>query len=722
MFASDPRPHRVWALLLLLCPAGAAAGPIFVTGHYDAERVEVRIAKPKAADASYQVRFGRAEVEIDDDSVRSRRESIIAGPADSGPELVGLLPLSAASPIDVAVQIDGRAVSGHTLDAADAATLYAGLARNTDDSRWLALAGRPVHVLPGVRLGKRSHVVVEILHPLGKTSGFDRVEVSMPAVGFARGPARRFTVTATYTGRRPLRAITSPTHDVEIERNGARGATVRLALDEVTDGEPLVLLSVRDDDAVGLRVLTHRAEGEPHGYFLLVGSPTGDGDDRAPPPKDLILVLDTSGSMRGEKMAQARVAIADCIDRLGAEDRFNLITFGSEVRQFRPGPVAATPEARAQARTFVDELVALGRTHMSGALAAAFGDADDTGRPRAVIFVTDGAPTAGELDPEKIIAALPAADAAGHNRVFVLGVGHDVNTHLLDRLAERSGGSTIYVAPEDALDEKMAALYDRLSAPALADLDLDFGNLEVVDRNPRHLPPLFRGETLLVVGRYRGGGHHQITLKGRVEGQTRSHGLEAEFAETARPEHDFIAALWAARRVGALLRDIRLEGPTPAAIEEVVELSRSFGILTEYTRFLGDADAPVGAAEAQQRAESLLVGARVHTAGSWAVRQADNEQTLRHKVATSNEANRYVDRRGKKRKAANIKKIGRRAFYKRDGRWVEAADGKKRESRRVRKFSPEYMELVRDNADFAKAQALDADVSMSVDNAQIEVY
>ncbi|MCA9557474.1 MAG: VWA domain-containing protein, partial [Myxococcales bacterium] len=501
-----------------------------------------------------------------------------------------------------------------------------------------------------------------------------------------------------------------------------RTAEVRLGIDRATaDGDWTVMWAV-DEAPLGLRLLTHRDDDAAGGWFALIGNPTG-GDGAAPIAKDVVLALDTSGSMRGEKMEQARLAVEAVLDRLGPQDRFDIVAFGTEVRTFAGRPVARDPQTVERARGFVEELVAFGRTNIADALDAALADpAPD--RPRIVLFLTDGTPTAGLLEPEKIVDGLPKR-GEGQARIFAFGVGHDVNTHLLDSIAERTGGDTTYVDPGEAIDVKVAALYEGLSHPVLEDVAVDFGDLKVDAVHPMRIPLLFRGQDVFILGRYTGAGRHTLTLRGTVQGKPQQHAVTADFPGGAQPENGFVATLWATRRVGELLRRMRLadgDVDRQKTLAEIVELSRRFGILTEYTAFIADSDAPIDADEANRMASELLVRANQQQSGQWAVRQADNESALRKRTVASTAGNFYRDKQGKTRKGEKVRMMQGRAWYKRDGRWVEAEDGKERKHRRVKKFSKAYMDLVRENADFAEAQRLDGDMTINLGDEQVEVY
>jgi len=437
-------------------------------------------------------------------------------------------------------------------------------------------------------------------------------------------------------------------------------------------------------------------------------------------------VLDTSGSMRGEKIEQARAAIDYCLEHLNPGDRFNVVTFGTDVRGFRDDLVARTPETVAAAREFVDAVVANGRTNIAGALAKALAGKSEAGRPRIVIFLTDGAPTAGELNPERILEAVKKANTGGA-KVFVMGVGHDVNAHLLDQLAELTDGSSEYVAPREELDAKIAALYDRLSHPVLSAAAVSFGDLTTSAVLPPRLPVLFKGSEIMMVGRYREGGRHTFTVSGTLAGEPVKYTVTADLpgadAKVAGSANEFLAPLWATRQIGYLLQEIRLHGEKKELIEEVVRLSKQYGIVTEYTEFLAHAGAPLAQEEVYREAAGRLSAARAEKAGQWAVNQAFNDKALQGRAFAGGGgmANTYRDRKGAVTEARNISQVGRRAYYLQDGQWVDADEPGDRKTRVVKLFSPEYFELLRTSPEFAQAQRLGWALSVNVGLERIVV-
>ena len=291
-------------------------------------------------------------------------------------------------------------------------------------------------------------------------------------------------------------------------------------------------------------------------------------------------MFDTSGSMDGEKVSQAKAAATYVLDHLGEGDRFNIVSFNTATRLFAEKPVSLS--RRGEGREFVKRLTAQGSTDINRALLEAVAGADKE-RPTVVIFMTDGLPTVGEKNPDRIVANVTSS-APKSVRLFAFGVGSDVDTVLLDQLSSSLRGTSAYVRPGQKIDEEVSGFYAKVSSPVLTDVKLDVQGVRVEELYPYPLPDLFAGNQLVIAGRYRQGGPATIRLSGLVNGQPQSYTYNGTFA--ARGGDDFIARLWAQRKIGYLLAQIRLSGAKDELVKEVVALSTRYGIVTPYTSFL----------------------------------------------------------------------------------------------------------------------------------------
>ena len=308
---------------------------------------------------------------------------------------------------------------------------------------------------------------------------------------------------------------------MEIKRNGPNKATVAYEAAEVQPDTDFALYFAPEKDEVGLNLVTYKTPGED-GYFLLLASPGMDAKDRQVVLKDVVFVLDTSGSMSGKKITQAKKALEFCVENLNDGDHFELVRFSTEVEPLFDQLVDASPAHRAKAEDFIKDLKANGATAIDDALHKALSlRLADSARPFVIIFLTDGMPTIGVTDEDQILANVKQNDA-GRTRIFCFGIGTDVNTHLLDKLTEQSRGSSQYVLPEEDIEVKVSSFFAKIKEPVLANPTLQFtGDIRATKLYPASLPDLFKGEQLVLAGRYSGHGSSAVIIEGMVNGATR---------------------------------------------------------------------------------------------------------------------------------------------------------------------------------------------------------
>jgi Ca-activated chloride channel family protein len=310
--------------------------------------------------------------------------------------------------------------------------------------------------------------------------------------------------------------------------------------------------------------MTYKEAGEP-GYFLALISPKTEFQQEEILGKRITFVIDNSGSMAGERMKVAKDALKYCVQRLNPQDRFNVIRFATDVEALFPAPAEARGEAIQKAVSFVDAMEALGGTAIDDAMRLALKDGEKAGGsngPHLVMFITDGQPTIGETSEEAIARNATAGNKA-KSRVFTFGVGEDLNARLLDKLAADGHGASDYVKGGEDFEAKLSGFYDKVSYPVLADVALDLSGMSAYDVYPRKLPDLFKGSQLVVLGRYRTAGDLKVTLTGMVNGSPKKFEYGTTTFAKAHKSEDFIPRLWAIRKVGYLLEEIRLRGEKP---------------------------------------------------------------------------------------------------------------------------------------------------------------
>jgi Ca-activated chloride channel family protein len=484
------------------------------------------------------------------------------------------------------MEIDGKFVEAELLAADKARSIYEGIVRSMRDPALLEYAGQDVfkvRIFP-IEPNSRKRVALSFTQLLKSDSGLVTYSLPLGTQKYSAAPVKNVSVKVELETARPLKAVYSPSHKVEVRRDGERRATAGFEGADVAPDADFTLYFSAEQDAIGLSLLTQRQSGED-GYFLLLASPGADTKDAKPMPKDVAFVLDTSGSMAGKKLEQAKKALQFCVENLAAGDRFEVIRFSTEAEALFNALTEANTANRAKASDWVTALKPIGGTAIDEALKRSLSlRPGKSERPFVVIFLTDGMPTVGTTDEKEIVARVKRE--AGSTRVFVFGIGTDVNTHLLDKIAEESRAFAQYVLPEEDIEVKVSNFFAKIRDPILANPTLNFtGDIRVSKLYPTPLPDLFRGDQMVLVGRYSGRGDSAATLEGSVNGTPRKFAQDVKFPETAS-DSEFIPRLWATRRVGYLLDEIRLRGENSELKEEVTDLARKYGIVTPYTAYL----------------------------------------------------------------------------------------------------------------------------------------
>lgn len=578
---------------------------------------------------------------------------------------------------------------GETMDAAKARAVYEAIVRRRRDPALIELAGHGLiraRVFP-IRPGETRKITLrytQLLDREGDAWRFHYLAGRGPGTGSASRSIRLTAEDAASFGN-PY----SPTHRLRTRRMGDR-LEVSVA-DSVPGDLDLFLPLVRD--RVGLSLVTHRPVGED-GYFMLLLAP-GAVREAVSQPRDVVAVLDVSGSMSGEKLAQAKRALEGLLGSLRDGDRFRLIAFESGVRRFAEEWTSMNAGARQRAVAWLGTLEAGGGTNIAGALDEAFRLSPAEGALGVVVFLTDGLPTVGEQDPERIAAG--AEERRERFRVFAFGIGYDVNTYLLDRLTERARGTTAYIAPGADIETSVGRLATKITSPVLTDVAVAASpGVELYDLQPGTAPDLFAGEELVLFGRYHGGrsGAWSVSVTGRRAGRMERFRTATAGTATAT---DYVPRLWAARKAGALSREIRLHGKTPELMTALKELALRYGVLTEYTAYLVQEPAIITADRRQPGdpvAPSVAPAAPREQVGEGAVVRAmrESRQATVSVLPAGAESDGWASSDPARRA---VRQVGGHAFVRRAGIWTDLRHADSLRVVRVAPFSEAYFALLR---------------------------
>ncbi|HTG17348.1 MAG TPA: VWA domain-containing protein [Blastocatellia bacterium] len=398
-------------------------------------------------------------------------------------------------------------------------------------------------------------------------------------------PIREIAASVEINSPIDLKNIFSPSHKISVSKDGERRA--RLSFEgkgEDSQKDFLLYYSLSEKD-FGVSLLTHREPGKD-GYFLMLISPKSNIGEQERVAKDIIFILDTSGSMSGEKIDKARAALKFGVESLSAHDRFNIISFSGEEHLMKASLIEADRDGKQAGLKFIESLRAEGGTNINDALVAAFKQFQSSDRPAMIVFLTDGLPTVGPTDVKQIVKNVADVNRASV-RLFSFGVGYDVNTNLLDKLSADNRGVSDYIEPQEDLEVKVSNFFARVNYPVLSDLKLDFGGVETDLIYPRALGDLFKNSQLVIVGRYK---NIVSSATVRLTGRTGAREEVFSFAQQSFPEersdNPFLGRLWATRRVGYLLEQVRLNGENRELKDEIIQLGTRYGIVTPYTSFL----------------------------------------------------------------------------------------------------------------------------------------
>jgi len=482
--------------------------------------------------------------------------------------------------------LDGHELNSETLDADQAASIYHQIVATMRDPGLLEYVGDGLiqaHIYPIPAMGnKQIEMEYDWLIPMD--SGLMRLDIPLKMDGYSIDRIGNLGVTIDIESPDELGTIYSPTHDVRVDRDGSYHATAGMEKQSYYPQGNFVLYVSRPEAAVGLNVLTHStSSGE--GYFLAIVAPEYKESDSAVIAKDFVCVLDTSGSMSGEKIEQARDALDFIFRNLNPDDRFQLITFATDIYPYYDGWSDANLENISDVRDFISGINSGGSTNIYGVLETALDITPGRDRPMYIIFLTDGLPTVGTTtDTAQITQHTTQLNSEIGARIFCFGVGDDVDYQFIDLLARENGGYTANVAPGENLEQPLSDFYSKIKSPVLTALEIDITGPRIYDMLPDKLPDLFLGSQLILTGRYVGTGRANIVLTGTVGDSSRRFEYSTNISENR--SNDFIPRQWATRRVGYLLNSIRLYGENQETVDEIVDLAQRYGIITPYTSML----------------------------------------------------------------------------------------------------------------------------------------
>jgi Ca-activated chloride channel family protein len=482
------------------------------------------------------------------------------------------------------LHIDGKPIEGKILAAAEARTQYEQIVRSMVDPGLLEYADYKTVRARIFPIPKHGTKTVELEYTqLVKADG-GMLKYRFPLKSAQCMAVDETKIDMKLKSKEELRTIWSPSHTIETTRKDNHSAIVSFndkATDQLADKDFSIYYTVSDKD-LSTSILSHK-KADQDGYFLMTLNPPLSAKEVV--SKDVVLVADTSGSMNGEKMDQCKKALKYVVESLHPKDRFSLVRFSTDAEVFQSKLIEATPENVGKAKEFIEELHARGGTNIGDALASGLeilNVSDSAARPAYMVLLTDGQPTVGTTGMTELIKSVkPKRDI----RLFDFGVGYDVNTQLLNKLAEEHHGSAQYVEPDEDLEITLSHFYQKISSPVLSDVKIAYDGIEVKDVYPKSVKDLFAGTPVMLIGRYKTGASATVKLTGSVNGSAKSFNFPLSFAESEAGS-SYLPRMWAMRRIGYLTEVAQANDDNQEVVDEIVELSKHYGIISAYTSFL----------------------------------------------------------------------------------------------------------------------------------------
>ncbi len=720
------------------------------------------------------VRGGVAETEV---------THVFRNDSDSPAEGDFVFPIPAGASVSSFAMYDGdKKMEARLLEADEATRTYEEIVRRRKDPALLTFSGRSAlraRLFPIAPHSERK-LTLKLVTVLPREG--DAKKYAWTLVGaYLPGQKRPESVSVKITVADGAGTVYSPTHDVQTRREGVSVVTTWKTDDTnagtLTENPQFDLYIAPKPGAanVALSMLTYNAAlpqtaslaggARQSGYFLVVASPTIAKPDAELAPRRVVLVMDRSGSMQGKKIEQAKATLRFALGKLRPQDRFNVITFSDTVEKFAPQTLNATKANIERANAFVEQIVADGGTNIHDGLMEGLGQFPERATGNTLLFFTDGLPTVGVRNQSDIIRDATAKNAKTA-RTFVFGVGNDVDVPFLDNVAQSLRGDADYVRPEENIEVKVSRFVAKTASPALENLrvTIDDGSATTgeIYPKPNDLPDLFAGGQLVLVGRYTGSAKTvKLTLTGESNGKPQTYSLSGNLPDVDTGA-SFLPRLWAGRKIGYLMDEVRLKEDGAAkkeAVDQIIALSKEWGILTPYTALFvpepmdadmrrlsgredfsfrdtpstaggfGGAGAASGSVQDANRfgaagAAPSPVFASAPRTGESAVNVSQSARAQRGSAQVGNFA-AYKSQAGDDRAKAEIlakrvQNIAQRTFVQNGSQWTDATyDAKKqKEIVKVKQYSPAYFALTRRNADFAKWAALGGNVLIAANRAQ----
>ncbi len=378
----------------------------------------------------------------------------------------------------------------------------------------------------------------------------------------------------------PIQKIIPVTHEIDIKNTVMTQASISLKNKSTIANKDFVLEYHLAGEKTTLASLVHKKEGAKNGYLSLVLQPKNNIQTEELLPREVVLLLDRSGSMNGPAISQLRILAGQILASLNPQDSFRIVVFSNDTSEFNSDPLPASVENIENAQQFIRSIHAGGGTNMLPAMKAALRSGrGEASQPRYLIMISDAL-----VGNDDSILGYLNHKQLDFTRVFPIAVGAAPNHYLIQRTAELGRGFSMHVTNNDNASEMAKKFNQKTSTPYITDLEIDWGDLKVEQMIPSRLPDLYAGEALFVSAKYTKPGKSKVRLKGNLGGREVQLELDLELPEKEL-NHDALGSIWARQRIRQIWNE-NLGKQNPKAKEEITRLGLEHQLVTQYTSFV----------------------------------------------------------------------------------------------------------------------------------------
>jgi len=672
---------KLYFFLLLVFFLSGAALNLYSDGFI------VPVPRPKEKIPPLSVKYHRVNVEITRQVAETSIDQVFINDYHRDIEGIFIFPIPEKAAIsEFSMYVGDKKIEGEILDRDQALKIYQDIVRRMKDPALLEYMGRNMfraRIYPIPARGEK-RIQLSYTEILKAENNLIKYIYPLNTERFSLRPIKEVVISVKIDSSVPIANIYSSSHRASVRKESKTKATVGFEASNIKPDQDFVLYYSLSQDDIGLSFLNWKEEGD--NYYMLLASPPYTSKKEKLLNKNIIFVLDSSGSMNGGKIIQAKDAARFIINHLDKNDKFSIIDFDDSVEVFSSELVSANSQNISKALQFVEEIEDSGGTNINGALLQALKLTQAGDRPNYILFLTDGLPTVGIIRTPDILQNINQGNEF-NSRIFVFGVGNDVNTELLDRISSDNRGTSIYVSERDDLEVAISNYYEKISSPLLSDLKIMLRGIEVKDSYPRNLPDLFKGSQLVLLGKFKGKGSVSVIFSGKVGKKEKKFVLKDQ-SLVSDESFSFLPRLWATRRVGYLLEEIRLQGERDELVEEVKKLGLKYGIVTPYTSFLVTEKERHRIAAAAPEAAEALKARKVTGAG--AVKMAKATQVFKAQDRAAQVVSQQIRYKEDK------------TFYLKDGNWVDSFYEEGSPVKEILFNSKEFFRLISEKPGIAK--------------------